>query len=138
MKINTIKRLLAHFFFVIFIAIGFAFTNSSVSPSNFEATTSTMFTDYFFPDPKKRDGKKQFVKKLCLGSDKEVESKIKEIITDFKKDAGYKKNKIGNNPDVGWHKKTDAIIFRNAKDHKKTYSPDDPAIVKISTYGNCD
>jgi len=83
MKINTIKRLLAHFFFVIFIAIGFAFTNSSVSPSNFEATTSTMFTDYFFPDPKKRDGKKQFVKKLCLG-------------------------------------------------------PDDPAIVKISTYGNCD
>lgn len=144
MKINTIKKLLSYFVFIIFIASGFAFTNSSVSPSNFETDTSTMFTDYFFPDPKKRDGKKQFVKKLCLESEKVVEDRIKEIIKSFKKDKGYKKNKIGDNPDVGWHRKTGELIFRNAKEHKKTYAPklDKEAMegkgVKISTFGDCE
>lgn len=139
---NTKTKVLPYLFFALLITVGFAFTNASTPTNVVTADTSTLFTDYFFPDPKKKDGKRQFVKKLCWES-AQVEDRIKEIIDDFKGDKGYKKNKIGRNPDVGWHRKTGELIFRNAEDHKKTYAPklDKDATegkgVKISTFGDC-
>jgi len=135
MKINPTIKLFSYLSFALLIAIGFAFTRSSTLSSDLEADAAIMFTDYYFPNPKNRDGKKQFVKKLCLESERDVESTIAVIIDDFKNKPAYKKKQIGKNPDVGWHKKNNAIIFRNVKDHKKTYSPE--PIVEISTYGNC-